>query len=157
LTAYHPQTNGQTKRVNQELEIYLQFYINYQQDDWKRWLDQAKFVQNDCFYEAIQETPFFMMHGFHPWTGNKEGHSQKCPSVEEWKKGLEQAQEWAKEVLGKASESMKRFYDQKKRNPTNYKEGEMVWLDARNLKTFRPNKKLDQKKLGPLKILEKIG
>jgi len=52
---------------------------------------------------------------------------------------------------------MKRFYNQKKRNPTDYKEGEMVWLDAQNLKTFCPNKKLDQKKLGPFKILEKIS
>ena len=44
-TAYHPQTDGQTERVNQELEVYLRFYINYQQDDWSRWLDQAEFVQ----------------------------------------------------------------------------------------------------------------
>ena len=33
-TAYHPQTDGQTEWVNQELEIYLRFYVNYQQDDW---------------------------------------------------------------------------------------------------------------------------
>ena len=36
-------------------------------------------------------------------------------------------------------------------------EGQRVWLDARNLKTFRPSKKLDQKKLGPFKIVKKIG
>src|SRR5271154_7056416 len=33
-TAYHPETDGQTERVNQVLEQYLRFYINYQQDDW---------------------------------------------------------------------------------------------------------------------------
>ena len=42
-----------------------------------------------------------MMHGFHPWTGNKEGYSQKCPSAEEWKKGLEQAWGQVKEALEK--------------------------------------------------------
>ena len=68
-TAYHPQTDGQTEQVNQELEIYLHFYINYQQDDWVKWLDQAEFVQNAQYHEAIQNTPFFLMHGFHPWTG----------------------------------------------------------------------------------------
>src|SRR5712672_3555612 len=36
------------------------------------------------------------------------------------------------------------------------KQGKMVWLDAWNLKTYRPSKKLDQKKLGPFRILEKI-
>ena len=35
--------------------------------------------------------------------------------------------------------------------------GSRVWLDGRNLKTYRPGKKLDHKKLGPFTILEKIG
>jgi hypothetical protein len=68
-TAYHPQTDGQTERVNQELEVYLRFYINYQQDDWSQWLDQAEFVQNSNFHEAIQDIPFNLMHGFIPWAG----------------------------------------------------------------------------------------
>src|SRR6266852_2452586 len=34
LTAYHLQTDGQTKQMNQELEQYLKIYVNYQQDDW---------------------------------------------------------------------------------------------------------------------------
>jgi len=33
-TAYHPQTDGQTERVNQELEQYLRLYCNYRQNDW---------------------------------------------------------------------------------------------------------------------------
>ena len=59
--------------------------------------------------------------------------------------------------MEKAAESMKRFYDKKHGNAILYKEGESVWLDGRNIKTFRPSKKLDQKKLGPFRILEKIG
>jgi hypothetical protein len=35
-TAYHPQTNGQTERVNQEVEKYLWAFVNYQQDDWAK-------------------------------------------------------------------------------------------------------------------------
>ena len=31
--AYHPQTDEQTERINQEVGIFLQHYINYQQDD----------------------------------------------------------------------------------------------------------------------------
>ncbi|KAJ1589802.1 hypothetical protein NDA12_001083 [Ustilago hordei] len=33
-TAYHPQTDGQTERVNQVVEQYLRMYCNYEQDDW---------------------------------------------------------------------------------------------------------------------------
>ena len=32
-TAYHSQTNGQTERINQEVEVFLKYYINYKQDD----------------------------------------------------------------------------------------------------------------------------
>jgi len=32
-TVYHPQSDGQTERINQEIEMFLQHYINYQQDD----------------------------------------------------------------------------------------------------------------------------
>src|SRR3954471_3179763 len=33
-TTYHPQTDGQMERVNQEIERYLQTYINHHQMDW---------------------------------------------------------------------------------------------------------------------------
>src|SRR5882757_9849343 len=59
--------------------------------------------------------------------------------------------------MEKASESMKCFYDRKHNPSHEYIEGQRVWLDARNLKTFQPNKKLDQKKLGPFKVVKKIG
>ena len=42
-TVYHPQTDGQTKRINQEIEIFLQHYINYQQDNWTEWLVATEF------------------------------------------------------------------------------------------------------------------
>src|SRR5882724_6464633 len=113
-TAYHPQTDGQTERVNQELEVYLRFYINYQQDDWSQWLDQAEFVQNSNFHEAVQNMPLNLMHGFTPWTGREGGHLGKSPGANEWKIKLENTRENAQEALEKARDAMKRGYDNKK-------------------------------------------
>ena len=47
LTAYHPQTDGQMERINQEIEIFLWHYVNYQQDNWIDWLAAAEFQYND--------------------------------------------------------------------------------------------------------------
>ena len=70
---------------------------------------------------------------------------------------MEKARKHAQEALEKARESMKQNYDRKKEIGTEFEEGSRVWLDGRNLKTYRPGKKLDHKKLRPFTILEKIG
>jgi len=41
--AHHSQTNGQTERINQEVEVFLRYYINYRQDDWTKWLATVEF------------------------------------------------------------------------------------------------------------------
>ena len=45
-TAYHPQTDGQTERANQDLENYLRRYVSWKQDNWARWLSVAEFAAN---------------------------------------------------------------------------------------------------------------
>jgi len=67
LMAYHPQTDGQTKRINQEIGMFLQQYVNYQQDDWTNWLAAVKFQYNDKKHTAIGKTPFELNFGRHPW------------------------------------------------------------------------------------------
>ena len=52
---------------------------------------------------------------------------------------------------------MKHYADRKRRKPIEFKEGQMVYLHTKNLKTGRPSKKLDAKRTGPFKITEKIG
>src|SRR5882724_4683209 len=64
--AYHPETDGQTERVNQILEQYLRVYINYQQDDWVNLLPLAEFAYNNTSHSATMVTPFFANKGFHP-------------------------------------------------------------------------------------------
>ncbi len=46
-TAFHPQTNGQTERMNQEIEQYIRLFVNYRQSNWAEWLSIAEFALND--------------------------------------------------------------------------------------------------------------
>lgn len=68
-TAYHPQTDGQTERINQEIEHYLQVFANYHQTDWADWLALAEFSYNDRAQSSTGYSPFFINYGQDPWKG----------------------------------------------------------------------------------------
>ena len=70
LIAYHPQTDSQTERINQEIETFLQHYVNYQQNDWMNWLAAAEFQYNNKKYAATGKTPFELNFGRHSWKGD---------------------------------------------------------------------------------------
>jgi hypothetical protein len=65
-TAYHPQTDRQTERLNQILEIYLCCYINYNQDNWVQLLLLVQFVYNSTKSEPIGILLFFANKGYNP-------------------------------------------------------------------------------------------
>ena len=46
------------KRMNQELEQYLQFFVDYRQKNWLEWLVIAKFVVNNKTYSATKVSLF---------------------------------------------------------------------------------------------------
>ena len=74
-TAFHPQTDGKTKRVNQSLKQYLRQYCNYEQDDWYDLLPLAEYAYDNSATRATQMSLFFTNHGFHPrtnWPVEKE-------------------------------------------------------------------------------------
>ena len=70
-TAYNPQTDGQTKCINQEVEQYLQLFINHWQDDWYKWLPMAEFSYNNKVHAATGYSPFFLNYRHHPRKSTK--------------------------------------------------------------------------------------
>jgi len=62
-TAFHPQTDGQIERMNQELEQYLQFFIEYRQKNWLEWLVAAEFMVNNKVHTATKVSPFMANYG----------------------------------------------------------------------------------------------
>jgi len=58
LTTFHPQTNGQTEQMNQELEHYLRFFTEYRQRDWLEWLAIAEFAVNNKIHLTTKVLPF---------------------------------------------------------------------------------------------------
>ena len=57
-TVFHPQTDGQTERMNQELEQYLRFFVNHRQKNWPEWLASAEFAVNNKVHTTTKMSPF---------------------------------------------------------------------------------------------------
>jgi hypothetical protein len=65
-TAFHPQTDGQTERMNQTLEQYLRCYCSELQDTWPELLAHAEFVVNNSVHYATRMSPFGLLYGWNP-------------------------------------------------------------------------------------------
>ena len=75
-TTYYPQTDGQTERVNQELEQYLRVFIDYRQEQWLDWLGTAEFTYNNKIHLAIKVSLFEANYGQNPrieFKGRRKG------------------------------------------------------------------------------------
>ena len=67
--AFHLQTDGQTERVNQELEQYLRMFIDHRQEQWPEWLETAEFAYNNKAHLSTQTMPFKANYGQDPRMG----------------------------------------------------------------------------------------
>ena len=65
-TAFHPQTEGQTERLKQPMEQYLQAFCNYKQDNWVELLPLAEFAFNNSIHHSALMTPFWANYNYHP-------------------------------------------------------------------------------------------
>ena len=68
--SFHPQTDGQTERINSLLEMYLRHYVSAHQRDWAKLLDVAQFSYNLQRSEDTGKSPFEIIMGFQPTTPN---------------------------------------------------------------------------------------
>ena len=156
-TAFHPQSDGQTERVNQILEQYLRVYCDYQQQDWYELLPLAEFAYNNAKHASTKFSPFYANYGHHPRATLHVPEVSLNPAAEDLMERLKRVHEMLKQNLQSAQENYKKFFDKRVKEAPLFKVGDLVWLSRRNIVTTRPSPKLDYKKLGPYKILEVIG
>ena len=156
-SAFHPQTDGQTERVNQVLEQYLRCTINYQQDDWTSYLSLAEFAYNNSIHASTQQTPFYANYGYHPKLDMLASTGDKNPAAENLAKHLSEIQAILKMQLQQAQDLYKTSADRLRKKSPAFHVGDKVWLLRRNIKTNRPCDKLDYRRLGPFCIQEQIN
>ncbi|QRW20683.1 Retrotransposable element Tf2 protein [Rhizoctonia solani] len=136
-SAYHPQSNGQTERVNPTVEHFLRAYSGNNQRDWVKWLPMAEFAYNNA---EPSLTP-----------SNVPTNVPKADDI-----ASQMELQW-REIEAALWQSKTRMTAGETGEPISFEEGEEAWLDARNVKLKTLSPKLTEQRLGPFKITKKIS
>jgi len=152
---FHPQTDEQTERVNEELEQYLRIFIDHRQEQWPEWLGMAEFVYNNKAHSSTRTLPFkvnYKQDSRMGFEGRKKG---KYQGAEKFIEKIKEIQEEAKAVLEKAQEEIKKYINRKRREVDDYKVRDLVMLSTKDLKyqmVGRRTEKLTERFVGPYRI-----
>ena len=157
-TAFHPQTDGQTERLNSVLEQYLRIYTDYQQTDWAGLLPMAEFSYNNSKHFATKLTPFFANYGYNPRMSLISPSSDSLvPAADSYVTRLRDSHVTLQRELLKARKAMEISANRKRRAAPDFVPGQLVWLLRRNVATTRPSSKLDVRRLGPFPVIGPVG
>jgi hypothetical protein len=137
-TAYHPQTDGATELVNQEIEAYLAIYCAQFPEDWPTALSTLEFTHNTRRHGDNKRSPFEIIMGVQPKAQPLEHKETNIPSTMEH---FRKMQQYRDEALAVHEIARNRIEQRIKARYTPFKEGQLVWLDTRNLK-MKINSKL---------------
>ena len=149
-TAYHPQTDGQTERINQEVEAYLRIFCAAHPEDWADYAADIEFGHNSRLAQGRNESPFYLMMGYNPRVVPNVSEQSFTPTVEERLLRLNQARDEAKAAHDLARQRMA------ERITSNFKPfvlHQKVWLEGVNLRNRGPGK-FAPKREGPFPIIE---
>ena len=165
-TAYHPQTDGNTERVNRVMEDMLRHYVRADQTDWAQWLPLVEYAINNSWHSSVNNTPFFLNYGKHPTSptafllqASQGGRSpqDKVPAVKEMLKHMHEAIAEAKTCLRAAQQRQKAYADMHRRD-VEFNVGDMVLLSTKNITMKMVGaSKLMPKFVGPFPIVKQVN
>ncbi|UYV63498.1 hypothetical protein LAZ67_2004313 [Cordylochernes scorpioides] len=159
-TAYHPQTNGLTERLNKALANMIAMYVSVEQKDWDVILPYVTFAYNTAKQDTTGFTPFKLIHGReaettvdtlfpNPHEDLQEDYSQKIASR------VEETRQLARLETLKAQEKDKARYDSK-HEAMDYNVGDLVWIFI-PIRKVGLSEKLMKRYFGPYRVTRKLS
>ncbi|KAL0151606.1 hypothetical protein M9458_053089 [Cirrhinus mrigala] len=156
-SGYHPQSNGQVERLNQELTKFLRAYCYLKQSDWSDYIVWAEYAQNSLKKPSTQLTPFQCILGFQPPLFPWSGETTNLPTVDSWLRRSEATWDATHASLRRAIQRVTRQANRLRRDAPQYQVGQWVWLSSKDLRLRLPCKKLNLRYVGPFKIIKQIS
>jgi hypothetical protein len=156
-STYHPQTDGQTERINQILEDMLRACTLQYDKNWDKCLSLEKFSYNNSYQASIKMAPFEALYG------------RRCRTPLSWSQTGErkifgpdivtEAEEKVKDIQTnlKAAQSRQKSYADIRRRPLQFQIGDFVYLrvsPTRGVQRFGVKGKLAPRYVGPFEIIK---
>lgn len=147
-TAFHPETDGATERMNQEVQKYLRHTITFLQDDWPEHLPACQMAINNRDSSVTGLSPNRLVNGFDvravpgPLDMTASAASPKgraAAFLDHLRTGMELAQA----AIDFTQQQQEAVANRRRRPAEAFHVGDRVWLSLRHIRTNRPMKKLD--------------
>lgn len=160
-TSYHPQSDGQTERINRCLETYLRCFCSYKQQEWAKWLPWAAYWHNTTLTSPTGMTPYEAVFGRKPPTLLQYiPQTAKVKAVEEVLLDRDQVNKVLKDNLHLARERMKLQVD-KHRTERSFEINDWVLLKLQPYRQISVKgavlQNLSPRFYGPYMITGRIG
>ena len=156
-TAFQPQIDGQTKWQKSSMEVYLQVFVNFKQNDWAKLLSMAEFTYNNAKNASTGYTPFELNCGYHSCVSfEKDTNSHfQSKTANGLLAELQELMTICRENLYYAQKLQKQA-DNKGVKSKSYAPGDKVWLNSKYLK-IKQNRKLQAQFFRLFQVLHPVG
>ncbi|CAI7810891.1 unnamed protein product [Closterium sp. NIES-54] len=150
-SAYHPQTDGQTERLNQVVEQLLRTACKDDVSHWDTQLPALEFAYNNASHAARGKTPFFLCYGREPLTPQQPTTPAHVQAAHDFVTTMQQLWEKTQRRLTTMQTSQKQYADRQRRDHS-VAVGDQVLLDTRNLNLSHLPSKLRPRFCGPFLV-----
>lgn len=156
-SGFHPQSNGQTERMNQDLETTLRCLTNHNPATWSEQLVWVEYAHNSLTCSSTGLSPFQCAYGYQPPLFANQEREAACPSAQALVHRCQRTWDRARTTLLKSADRYATAANKHRTPAPAYQVGQRVWLSTRDLPLKVENRKLAPKFVGPFPIARIIN
>ena len=130
-SGYHPESDGQTKYMNQTLKQYLYIYCNYQQDNWSELLSLTEFAYNNTPSVTTDIFPFFANKRYHPNITVHPKHDIASSRAYNFAIDLDELQSTLKSEISTAQQHYQKSADVQHSSTSDFKVSDKVFVKTK--------------------------